>query len=347
MGGTLCRVDRAPDQVARTLLPLPWFIVSSTIKATEMAEDILGHPPSPYEIFVVLNEHLKTPIRQPSEVAVVMMSMLREDFVMTDKISYRYTVRRQEGYYTFSERFRQNFGDGYECDSVGAIVPTTARAVNYSQLQQILLSKDESLFQENHWIWEGKFHLLDGSEKLGMGGHANHIMLTSFPRSGNSFLRRLTEQMTGICTGSAFPLMTATSLQIMGMKGEGQRGDRTWIVKSHHPFNYEWQHSFESQKTIMVVRNPLDVFPSYACLLNTISHGNKTEYEIHEKYPEWWAWFVKHNTGQMKRFFKTIKSDCVDEKKNPLYVVRYEDLVMKPKETLMGLFGFILGHKNL
>ena len=49
----------------------------------------------------------------------------------------------------------------------------------------------------------------------------------------------------------------------------------------------------------------------------------------------------------MKDFFRIIKNDCFIEKKNPLYIVRYEDLVLNPKETLMGLFAYILGEKDL
>ena len=49
----------------------------------------------------------------------------------------------------------------------------------------------------------------------------------------------------------------------------------------------------------------------------------------------------------MKDFFRIIRHDCHTEKKNPLYIVRYEDLVLKPKETLMGLFAFILSKKDL
>ena len=51
----------------------------------------------------------------------------------------------------------------------------------------------------------------------------------------------------------------------------------------------------------------------------------------------------------MKRFFDILLADyCVTEDKNPLlYIVRYEDLVLKPKETLMGLFGFLLGVRDL
>ena len=91
------------------------------------------------------------------------------------------------------------------------------------------------------------------------------------------------------------------------------------------------------------MRNPLDVYPSIASFVNTMSHGNKTDFEPSEKYPEWWSWWIKTQTAKMKRFFATIRKDFVDLKKNPLYMVRYEDLVLKPQETILGMLSFLLG----
>ena len=95
------------------------------------------------------------------EIAAVMCSLAREDIVLTDKIFSKWTVRKQEGYYTYSEIFHTQFGDGYRCDSLGRAYPTTARTVNFSNLKKILLSKDEALFKQNSWIWDGEFRFLD------------------------------------------------------------------------------------------------------------------------------------------------------------------------------------------
>ena len=95
-------------------------------------------------------------------------------------------------------------------------------------------------------------------------------------------------------------------------------------------------------KTFICVRHPLDVFPSYASLCNTISHGIKIDCNVSKDYPEWWTWFVKRQADQMKRWFDTIIRHCNEEGSNPLYIVRYEDLVLEPKETLMGLMSFLL-----
>ena len=79
----------------------------------------------------------------------------------------------------------------------------------------------------------------------------------------------------------------------MGMKGEGVIDDSVWVKKTHHPLLLPMTSQFTANKTFMVVRNPLDVFPSYAALCNTLSHGNKPDYDIPTEFPEWWAWWVK------------------------------------------------------
>ena len=49
----------------------------------------------------------------------------------------------------------------------------------------------------------------------------------------------------------------------------------------------------------------------------------------------------------MRRFFDVLLRHCTEEQKNSLYIVRYEDIVTDPKETLMGLMSFLLEQKDL
>jgi len=70
----------------------------------------------------------------------------------------------------------------------------------------MLKSKDIALFEQAQWMWNGDFKFLDG-EPL-----PSKIAFNTFPRSGNSFLRRLLEQVTGISTGATVQLHTSTSL---------------------------------------------------------------------------------------------------------------------------------------
>ena len=131
MGGTICRCDRRADQVSRTLLMLPWFFVNKFLASAEMAEEILGKPPTLPEIFVTLQDNFRgVPLNNIYEAGACISSLLREDMIYTDLHSNRYTVHRQEGYYSYSEVFRMRYPSGYVCDSHGRVVPSTARRLN-------------------------------------------------------------------------------------------------------------------------------------------------------------------------------------------------------------------------
>ena len=49
----------------------------------------------------------------------------------------------------------------------------------------------------------------------------------------------------------------------------------------------------------------------------------------------------------MQNFFEVLLRHCIEEDKQPLYIVRYEDLVTSPKETLMGLMSYLLEVEDL
>lgn len=132
----------------------------------------------------------------------------------------------------------------------------------------------------------------------------------------------------------------------MGLKGESHIDDSVWVAKSHHPFDIKLAVPMSTKKTFICVRHPLDVLPSYAALTSTMSHGNKPDFDFHTEYAEYWDWFVKRQIFLMQKFFATLIRQC-KEKNHPLYIVRYEDLVREPKETLLGLMSFLLEDKDL
>ena len=49
----------------------------------------------------------------------------------------------------------------------------------------------------------------------------------------------------------------------------------------------------------------------------------------------------------MQKFFEVLLRHCIEEEKQPLYIVRYEDLVTSPKKTLMGLMSYLLEVEDL
>ena len=72
---------------------------------------------------------------------------------------------------------------------------------------------------------------------------------------------------------------------------------------------------------ICVVRNPFDAIMDLAKAMNPTGEDFESE---------WWSWFVKEQTQQYQKYFETLLADCVEHKKNPIYFVRYEDLLANP-----------------
>ena len=109
--------------------------------------------------------------------------------------------------------------------------------MKYSNLKCLLLNDPknnqdeitnfENLVKENGTIF------FDKSEKV------HHVLLVSFPRCGNTFTRKIFENITGVTTGSDFntdncPTMALT---ILGFKGESVQDDRIWLLKTHYPMS--------------------------------------------------------------------------------------------------------------
>ena len=144
------------------------------------------------------------------------------------------------------------------------------RTVKLTELEAILRSKDEKLFLQIQWIFQNEFKFLDGSPNL-----TNKIAFASFPRGGNTFMRKVCELLTGIQTGADNTFHFSVNLQLMGNKGEYVVDDRIWIAKTHQPWIMEEAPVFTANKIILVVRNPLDVVLSWLNLCINQNHHQK------------------------------------------------------------------------
>lgn len=58
---------------------------------------------------------------------------------------------------------------------------------------------------------------------------------------------------------------------------------------------------FVAQKMIVMVRNPIDVLPSFANLCNTGSHSLVPNEEYHLDFPEYWDEWVNSVTQSLKQ----------------------------------------------
>ena len=107
----------------------------------------------------------------------------------------------------------------------------------------------------------------------------------TFPRSGNTFLRKYMEMITGVPTGSEMPSYITMPLQLTGLIGENTVDDTTWIVKSHHPMRIKFD-DFSCNKLIVCVRDPFDVMRSGMNFMTTKTHSKLNAIDIPIEDPE-------------------------------------------------------------
>ena len=135
---------------------------------------------------------------------ILVMNMYRDDEFYASKEFSVYSLRGPDGtdarksLEKFSDRFLRLY-PGYLLDKKQRIraMPHTP-TLNLKQLVSLLKSKDEVLWERCKWIFDVEGGLfLDGE-----ANPSNKIAFTSFPRSGNTFLRKYLQLLTGVTTGT-------------------------------------------------------------------------------------------------------------------------------------------------
>lgn len=213
--------------------------------------------------------------------------------------------------------------------------------INLRQLMTLLKSKDEALWERSKWMFDGQFRYLDGQPNK-----SQKIAFCSFPRSGNTFLRKYLELLTGIQTGSDNTLDVNVFLQMMGMKGEDIVDDTVWVVKSHSPWIMPFAPVFHANKLIIVVRNPLETALSWLNLVAMNNHVQKAPFKYDELYPNWWDWWVHDIVGYIHDWMKQMMDDA-KYRKVPTLFVRFEDLINNPEPEIKSMMRFLLNESDL
>ena len=121
----------------------------------------------------------------------MIQNFYREDYIYVDNQFTYYSLSPdgpgKEEYENFTTKFRRLY-PGYCLDvemRIRAKKPpfsNAPRTLNFKNIVELFKSKDEKLWEENAWIFDGNFRYLDGSPNP-----SNKVSFTSFPRSGNSF----------------------------------------------------------------------------------------------------------------------------------------------------------------
>jgi hypothetical protein len=100
------------------------------------------------------------------------------------------------------------------------------------------------------------------------------VILTSYPRCGNTLMRSYLEKLTRVLTGSDCELNRKLNkqLQTLGLDGESELDDKVWVVKTHYP-ERTGRTPFTAKRAIVIVRSPLDCIASLFHMIGSVSHN--------------------------------------------------------------------------
>ena len=122
------------------------------------------------------------------------------------------------------------------------------------------------------------------------------ILLTTYPRSGNTLLRSYLERLTRVVTGSDCEIKRPLNraLRDQGLEGEGYFDESVWVVKSHYP-ERKGRSPFAVNKCLIIVRNPLDCIFSLLNMITTTSHNQNLDPELLDRVlkGDTWTSFIR------------------------------------------------------
>ena len=309
---------------------------------TKVAEKEKGRAPYIVEVSQVMKRDSKFPIPMNDFVRVACYDLFRNDELLLDRELHRVsanpanqrTEQKVTEFEVFSDRYQRMFSQYKIGDRLRLLPGEKTPVVNFKQLKDILLSKDLSRASELDWIDAGELRFLDGEDMKG-----NMIAFQSFPRTGNSMLRRFLETISGLFTSSDMNLDIAIQLQMVGMLGEENVTDTnlTWITKTHWPINF-FKEAFHANKMLVIVRNPIEIFPSFCSLMQTGSHSVMPQKPFTELSDDFWKKWVSFVTEMLKQNHERVTRIS---NKVPTFYVRFEDIRTNPVPILGDVFKFL------
>ncbi|CAH1780856.1 unnamed protein product [Owenia fusiformis] len=158
--------------------------------------------------------------------------------------------------------------------------------------------------------------------------------LYSFPGSGNTWMRHLIQQITGIYTGAVY---NDTILKKHGFPGEGQTDGHVIVVKTHRVY---FLPRGKYKRAIIIIRNPFDAFLAEFKRLNgghvsEITEGVFKEKNMGRRFNNFLlsridAWF-KGTLSALKSFDTNSSS----------LIVHYENLKTNLRHELLRIGSFL------
>ncbi|XP_068623422.1 WSCD family member AAEL009094 [Battus philenor] len=161
------------------------------------------------------------------------------------------------------------------------------------------------------------------------------VALVSYPGSGNTWLRYLLQQVTGIVTGSIY---MDYGLRVHGFPAENVTDGTVLVVKTHEAPPLETD-KFKS--AILLIRNPRDAILADFNRLHKGHIGTAPKSAFKKRSREHrrtdWSTYV---SSQLKAW-ESLHNLWLTKFPGPIYMVFYETLLQETKNTLQGILNFL------
>jgi len=170
------------------------------------------------------------------------------------------------------------------------------------------------------------------------------VLLASYPRSGNSFLRRLLEEHTGVVTGSDSRSNRTLSASLLrfGFRGEGITDASVWVVKSHFPERMGYVR-VRVHRGVLLVRNPFDAIESAFHMGLTNTHDKVLHPEVMHGDPRVSALWEEFAAAEARVWadFHFFWMHAAFARDFPVFIVRFEDVLVDPAAALASIQAFM------
>ena len=147
----------------------------------------------------------------------------------------------------------------------------------------------------------------------------------------------------GLVTGSDCDITKKLNVALMdmGLAGEGLVDKRVWVVKTHYPERYG-KTRFGSERAILLVRSPLDCITSLFNMVCSGTHDLSIADADFTLFGKHWNEFIEQEITVWKDFH-----DFWLKAKIPVHLIRYEDILPRPVESMTDLMKFIFNVESI
>ena len=182
--------------------------------------------------------------------------------MLIDRKMTKFSLTPYTDFMTLEEHLKK-YLVGYKYNEEKCIVETdSAPNLNFEKTMGLFKKKIASMSEEEKKEVEQFESLLETYGSLYCEEEKDHeqVLLISQIRSGNSFFRRITENITGIATGSCYPNSFSMNFAFVayGFKGEYITDNRTYMNKTHYPMFISGAKELTGSKIVVLTRNPFD-----------------------------------------------------------------------------------------